>query len=364
MATQPLSDAQCQEAVDAVEQHGGCVQAARALDMPAGTFRNRWAEGKRRGLRPGGGRPSQTAQEDAEAIPQPFGYEEAQRAWARAIGQIESRYAGPCTRRAAGEWRKVLVVSDIHAPFHDPDALAYVFAHDGDADLCIINGDIGDQYAFSRFVKYDNVSYEQELGAVTHILERFSEQYPDVLVVQGNHDARVEKQLRDRLPPDLMAVVYQLTNGVLDPTKAAASKLPNVRFDGHQTASGATIMWMVKVGDALVMHAEKFSRVPGAALRAIEDWASDYEHHMAIEGWRLCVQAHTHQLSWVPFRAGKLLVEQGCLAKMMGYQMGPRLGGRPQRQGYVTFYQHRETGRTDLNSVRLVWIDEAVSRVA
>jgi len=38
-----------------------------------------------------------------------------------------------------------------------------------------------------------------------------------------------------------------------------------------------------------------------------------------------------------------------------GYQLTAASRGRPQRRGYVTLTQ--TAGRTDLNSVRLVWLD-------
>jgi len=50
MAAAPLSDALCQEAVDAVVQHGSISAAARALDISRGTFDARQREARRRGF--------------------------------------------------------------------------------------------------------------------------------------------------------------------------------------------------------------------------------------------------------------------------------------------------------------------------
>lgn len=51
MAQKPLSDESCQEAIDAVEEHGTKAGAARALGIPERTFNNRHRRGVERGLR-------------------------------------------------------------------------------------------------------------------------------------------------------------------------------------------------------------------------------------------------------------------------------------------------------------------------
>ena len=64
---------------------------------------------------------------------------------------------------------------------------------------------------------------------------------------------------------------------------------------------------------------------------------------------------HTHQLAVLPWRSSSLLVECGCLCKTQAYMTGARIGGRPQRRGYVWFDQY--DGVTDLNSVGFRWYD-------
>jgi hypothetical protein len=71
--------------------------------------------------------------------------------------------------------------------------------------------------------------------------------------------------------------------------------------------------------------------------------------------WRVVIQAHTHQLGMFPFSSDRLLVECGCLCQTPGYAVSARVGGRPQRRGYVTF--DLVAGRCDVNSMRLQWLD-------
>ncbi len=63
---------------------------------------------------------------------------------------------------------------------------------------------------------------------------------------------------------------------------------------------------------------------------------------------------HTHTWAQLPWRGRQMLVECGALCQLQGYQLKPKIGGRPQINGYLTFEQ--TDGRTDLNSVRFHWL--------
>jgi hypothetical protein len=109
-------------------------------------------------------------------------------------------------------------------------------------------------------------------------------------------------------------------------------------------------------------HPEKYSRVPGAALRFVEEWIADNEHALGLSRYRLLVLGHTHAYSQFLWRGGQMLIECGCLAQQQGYMLKPKIGGRPQRRGYVTFEQ--TNGVTDLNSVRFYSFDHAKEHAA
>ena len=69
----------------------------------------------------------------------------------------------------------------------------------------------------------------------------------------------------------------------------------------------------------------------------------------------MLLQAHTHAGIVMPWKADRVMGETGCCCITHGYQMTARMGGRPQRQGYVTLTQHK--GVTDLNSVHFRWLN-------
>jgi len=280
--------------------------------------------------------------------------------WMKEIGMAKDRYAGPAVTKARQGRLRILVVPDLHAPFHDPTAIASMLEREKDIDICVLMGDIGDSYSLSRFLKYEQVPYEQELASVTLLLQTFSERFPLVRVITGNHDGpRIEKQLLERLTGDMVAAIRSMTGGTLDPIEVLCRRFPNIERIAPQTANGQRLRWMTQIGDALFCHAEKYSRVPGSAMRSIDEWMTDFEETIGLDAYRVIVQAHTHALSWFPWKANRLLIECGCLAQNMGYQFTARIGGRPQRRGWVVLEQ--VDGKTDINRSRIIWYDAEVS---
>jgi len=351
VAARRRTDEQLRQALAMVSEHGGDVNAAaRANGMPIETLRStyRFAEAKFGAVR--------------QDIPRTLSFEEAWRMWRKSIGMAKDRYVPKSgTSVPKTGTRKILVIPDLHAPFHEPEMFAAMLEREADADHVICIGDVGDSYALSRFEKYERMPYRDEWASVTLCIQEMATRFPTVEMVIGNHDARLERQLRQRLTEDMVDAIHLITGGILCPITAIAKRYPNVRIAQHETPSGKSVDWFTTCGDAWLGHPEKYSRVPGAAIRAVEEWIADNEVALGLEPFQLIVMGHTHAMSWIPWRAGKLLVECGCLCKQQGYMLSPRVGGRPQRRGYITFEQ--TAGRTDLNSVRMVWFD-AMERVA
>ncbi len=284
-------------------------------------------------------------------------FEESWTRWQSAIGMMRDRYSGPPKTKKKNGYERVCVVPDVHAPFHEEKFLAELCAREGPVSTkAIAIGDISDAYAFSTFTKYERVPFGEEWAQVTTVVQALSEAFQEVEIVIGNHDERLEKRLRERLSIDQVEAVMYMTGGTLCPLTALAKHYPNVSIAKHTTPSGHSVDWFTTCGkDAWLGHPQKFSRVPAAALRAVEDWIRDNETVMGLGHPRLIIMGHTHQLAIVPFRSDTLLVECGAICQAQSYQIGPRLGGRPQKRGYITFEQH--DGISDLNSVTMRWFD-------
>jgi predicted phosphodiesterase len=276
---------------------------------------------------------------------------------------VQQKRTARKTERGEKLTSRIVIASDFHAPFTDYWCVGELIARESSqTDQLIIAGDLQDFFSISRFLKYENVSIESELAAVDALLGQLSAAFPKILIVAGNHDhARFEKQLRSQLSLEMCHVIEVLTGGNLSVIKVLAQRYPNITFGGHQVERHR-ISWFTQVGDILVSHAEKFSVVPGAALRAVESWFTDQDGVLGLKPWRVIAQAHTHQMGWFPFKSDKVLCEIGCLSATHGYQLQSKVGGRPQRRGYMKCTQ--VNGVTDLNSIRLVWLDAERERVA
>jgi predicted phosphodiesterase len=355
MPQKPLSREVAIETLRALEAcEGNITKAAETLKLPRSTMQSRIRTCASLGIT--------LPSESALALP----FEEAWRMWMRSIGMAKDRYLSPKgdTRRGVSrisDKRKILVIPDLHAPFHEEQMFAAMLEREADADHVICIGDVGDSYALSRFEKYERMPYREEWASVNLCIQEMANRFPSVEIVIGNHDARLERQLRQRLTEDMVDAIHLITGGILCPITAMARRYPNVTIAKHDTPSGKSIDWFTTCGDAWFGHPEKYSRVPGSAIRAVEEWIADNEVALGLEPFRLIVMGHTHAMSWIPWRAGKLLVECGCLCQQQGYMLNPRVGGRPQRRGYVTLEQ--TNGVTDLNSIRMHWFD-AMEKVA
>lgn len=352
-------DSKDREIVSLLSQHKTTEGVAQATGLSRNTVQSRWTAARARGWSLNDPRLGLSiAASLADDGPIIATYEDAWQRWRQHVRMARDRYRGPAKPRAVADgFKRYLVLNDIHAPFHEPAMVAAAIERErGRVDECVVVGDLSDSYALSKFVRYEQRPYREEWVALTLLMQQLSEAFPRVKVVIGNHDARLERQLRTHLSEDLVESVRYMADGVLCPITALARKLPNVEVAHHETPSGHEVDWFLAVGDAWLGHPEKYSKVPGSALRAVEEWLLDKEEELGLGRYRLIGLAHTHQYGAFPWRSKTLLIELGCLCTTQGYQVTPRIGGRPQRRGYTVFEQ--TNGRTDLNSVRFHWFDQ------
>jgi predicted phosphodiesterase len=98
---------------------------------------------------------------------------------------------------------KTLILSDIHLPYHDVEALECALDHGHDADNVILNGDTVDFYATSRWDTDPNHrDLAGELQASRQFLLHLRERFPtaNIYFKIGNHEERWEKYLWRKAP--------------------------------------------------------------------------------------------------------------------------------------------------------------------
>jgi predicted phosphodiesterase len=98
---------------------------------------------------------------------------------------------------------KTLLLSDIHLPYHDVEALECALDHGHDADNVVLNGDTVDFYATSRWDTDPNHrDLAGELQAARQFLMHLRERFPNANIYFkiGNHEERWEKFLWRKAP--------------------------------------------------------------------------------------------------------------------------------------------------------------------
>ena len=97
-----------------------------------------------------------------------------------------------------------LVISDIHAPFHDAEWLTEVLwlANKWDIEHCIVAGDLFDMAALSTFTPTMALEGEKaamlsdELDAAAEIADALDLYFDEIIVTTGNHEQRASRVAR------------------------------------------------------------------------------------------------------------------------------------------------------------------------
>lgn len=115
------------------------------------------------------------------------------------------------------DFDRVLVISDLHVPYHDKVALEITLnhAHKKGVDAIYINGDFIDAYQLSRWVRDPRLrSFAEELKIAKEILWIIRKGFPDIPIYYkvGNHDYRYELYMKLKAPELLDIPEFELKN--------------------------------------------------------------------------------------------------------------------------------------------------------
>ena len=255
---------------------------------------------------------------------------------------------------------KIVSLSDIHFPFSRDDLLEQVIEEHKDADIFVINGDMLESYSASMFPKSKKVPMLIEYQCAFKFVKLISELVPHVVLVNGNHDARASRYMKDTgfpedvaqvLRPDLLA---RIANGEeLDDTGMLVQKheFANVHYEQSES-------WYVKIGKTLFVHPwNRGGSAPGYTVKKVNDYFSrrykDSDYDSVVVG-------HTHKL-YQGIINSKLLIEQGCFADVMDYAFSPKMQYNSDNgmNGYAIIYQDKD-GNTDFNKSGFKFLGEVL----
>ena len=100
---------------------------------------------------------------------------------------------------------KVAILSDIHVPYHTPQAIecAVKRAKKQDVDGIILNGDTIDCHSLSQFIRDPRArSFKEERQTTNELLEYLRQEFPNARIVwrDGNHEDRFKTYMMQKAP--------------------------------------------------------------------------------------------------------------------------------------------------------------------
>lgn len=234
---------------------------------------------------------------------------------------------------------RILCISDIHFPFAKP--IETFCDYVGRVDILLLNGDILDCAAISKFTKmYRTSPIEEMIGARQYLIDLIEYIQPkQVIATYGNHDSRLGAYLAKNLDTDIQellpetALDYLFVDGFTHydrklRTKTHYDPICEVFEDIKVEYVGN---WHCQVGDVIFCHPRAFASNPmKTAEKAMYFFRNEGKQFKAL------VMAHTHRVG--DYKIGNTKIyEQGaaCETDKMNYNDGMLINSQKQGFAYI-----------------------------
>jgi len=225
--------------------------------------------------------------------------------------------------RSAPDGYKVLIINDLHRPFHDVASLTAIehFWADFKPDLEIYNGDIADFYCISNYDKNPSRRFhlQDEMDDTAAWLERRAKANPSArrIFIDGNHEDRLRRWL--------------WRHG----TEVSSLRALTVEEQLKLKDSGFEHLDYMSVVNLLSFRIEH-----GYKATASKAYPVNVSRWMAIATGSSGLCGHTHhhsKYSWTDSRGSHSYIENGCVCRLdMDYAPFPNW-----QHGFCTGVVHR-----------------------
>ena len=247
----------------------------------------------------------------------------------------------------------------LHIPFHAQKNLvkSINWLKSRGVNRLIVAGDLIDclsmgHAGYKRNIRREHyVGLKQEIAEGKAVLGYIASQFESVVLLEGNHPARVRKRMTELVGPELMFLVN------FDVLSLMSEGLDNVTIHKLQDKYSNDLSWIYQEGDLRICHAELGSSIelrPVVSLdNRMKNWDEYFEKHSPLTtSYRVLILVHTHMGGILPLNsASKVLCEGLCLTLEPQYAMEATIKyPRPQTNG-VTYLEQCD-GKTDMNSIR------------
>lgn len=232
---------------------------------------------------------------------------------------------------------RILCISDFHFPFAKPIETFADYA--GRTDILVLNGDILDCYAISKFPKtYRSSPLEEMVGARQYLIDLIAYIQPrEVVVTYGNHCLRLGSYLSSHLDTDIQELMpetsleYLFVDGFTHynrklKTKTYYEPISEVFDNIKITYTGN---WYCQIFDTIFCHPKAFASSPmKTAEKAMYFFRNEGKQFQTL------VMAHTHRTG--SYSIGNTMIyEQGaaCDTDKLNYSNGMLVNS--QKQGFI-----------------------------
>lgn len=257
-----------------------------------------------------------------------------------------------------------IIISDIHAPFHDEERFAKMINETrGKVDICVLAGDGPDFHNYSKYLKYgQHFTMLDEHKSFMAVLATLSESYPEVIVMPGNHDERTRKKYAQLLPADLYQSLLEFHGGnAFDFSELMTRQFENIIIPDVPKDGFAEYRFVYQLNDIVIGHPEIYSRIPNKSVGGFIDWIHKKAIPMGLVKAPVsaAVMGHTHMAgkTWNDYAV--VGIENGCICMTPDYDAGAKLAGapRPLTRGYTKFRTNRNTGITSRNDIQFIELE-------
>jgi predicted phosphodiesterase len=238
-----------------------------------------------------------------------------------------------------GKSKKILSLSDLHAPFINFKSVEEALKIHQDADILILNGDVFDGNALSDFDKLNDFDIEVEFEQVFALLDVVSEMFKKIYWVGGNHDlSRFFRMVSRKFGSGMKKYVLKRLN----PITYIAEKYENVIVIPHQ--------WM-QIGKAVFIHPDGYSSaLMSSSLQQEKVLRANSKEMLPHPDFEALIMGHTHDAGEF-FINGCKILEQGALCHQMDYRFD-NPSSRKWVQGYAVVHLKND-GSVDFNNTRV-----------
>lgn len=246
---------------------------------------------------------------------------------------------------------KVLVLSDLHCPYHREDILDIVERHKDEISMIIFNGDIVDCKPISKFVELGRGSLIDEMASTHELLKQIDDMTPTIKKVMtlGNHENRMGKYMASKANELNDLHTDNILREIVEGFKKVDHEKGQVTYYNPLSNYEVVDNWFYEYNGMICCHPLSFSKIPArTAYNAVE--------YFVRNGFTfdVCLVAHTHHLGWCK-NLGKFTVETGCLCKPMDYASTGKLTYVPQDCGYhLAVFKN---GKYDVNESKQIILE-------